>query len=140
VRIRSAGSAGRYAWRAAVIAIASGALACVLLAPLDFARARFLLASWGALSAIGIAGGAALARWHGSPGPGFVVALGSAMILRSIVALGLLVGALRAGGGAYVPCLAGLIAGFVPQQVFEIVWFGRGRGLHDGGREPTGEA
>ena len=136
----SGGSARGYALRAATLALGSGALAAAILWPLGASRAWWLLASWGALSTIGIGGGVALVLRHGSAGPGFVLAMGSAMILRSIAALGLLVGALRAGGGATAACLAGLIAGFVPQQVFEVLWFGRGRGLHEGRREPTGEA
>lgn len=129
-----------YALRAGLVALLSGACAAAGITLAGVSGMAWTLAAWAAVSLIGIAGGVALARWHGTQGAGFVVAMGTAMILRSIVALALLVGALRAGGGAYVPCLAGLLAGFVPQQVFEIVWFGRVRPADDGRREPTREA
>ena len=116
-----------YAKRAAILAVLSGACAAAAIGLADAAGIAWALSAWAVLSLLGIAGGVALVRWHGTPGVGFVVAMGTAMILRSIAALALLVGALWAGGGAYVPCLAGLVAGFVPQQVFEIVWFGRVR-------------
>ncbi len=54
-----------------------------------------------------------------------MVALGTGMLVRLVTVLGSLAGALRAGGGAYRPWLAGLVAGYVPLQVFEVVWFHR---------------
>ena len=80
---------------------------------------------WVVPAAGGVAGGAWIAREHGRPGSGFVVAMGSAMILRSAAALGVLALALKAGKGAHVPCLVGLAAGFVPQMLFEVAWFHR---------------
>ena len=133
--------AGRqYATRAAWIAGMSGALAIAAVALVAPGGLVWALAGWILLSLIGIAGGVGLVQGHGTPGVRFVVVMGTAMILRSIVALALLVAALRTGGGAFAPCLAGLVAGFLPQQVFEIVWFGRIRRPQDGRREPTREA
>ncbi len=130
----------QYAIRAGLLAVLSGACLFAGIARVDATGMAWGLSAWGVLSLIGIAGGVALVRSHGTPGVGFVVAMGTAIILRSIAALALLIGSLRTGGGAYVPCLAGLVAGFVPQQVFEIVWFGRVRRADDGRREPTREA
>lgn len=117
--------AARYAAGASVVAVAcaSVVLGLVLLRAPD--RVGWVIAGWGTMSLCGILGGGWLAREHGHPGAGFVVALGSAMILRSIAALAVLGWALASGGGAYAPCIAGIAAGFVPQMVFEVVWFYR---------------
>ena len=47
------------------------------------------------------------------------------MIVRLAAVLGTLAWALHAGGGAIRSWLAGLVAGYVPLQLFELVWFHR---------------
>ena len=74
---------------------------------------------------VGVAGGAWLATQHGSPGTGFLVAMGTCMLARLF---GSAAGAIAAGThgmGALWPYLAGLGFGFVPLQLFEIGWFMR---------------
>lgn len=54
-----------------------------------------------------------------------MVALGASMLVRFVTVLGSLAWALAAGGGALRPWFTGFVAGYVPVQVFELVWFAR---------------
>ncbi len=81
--------------------------------------------AWAAMAIVGIAAGAWLVNEYGRAGSGFVVAMGTGILLRSMVALGWVAWSLRAGGGAHRPCLAGLAAAYVPLQVLEVAWFHR---------------
>ena len=83
------------------------------------------LLGWSVMVLIGVAGGAWLAALHGSSGPRFLVAMGTCMLARLF---GAAAGALAAGmhgTRAVLPYLAGLGAGYVPLQLFEIGWFMR---------------
>lgn len=80
---------------------------------------------WAASAVPGVAVGAWLARRHGTEGTGFVVAMGTGMLVRLLAVTGTLAAALKAGNGAYRPWLAGFVAGYAPLQLFEFIWFYR---------------
>lgn len=86
----------------------------------------------------GVAGGAWLAREHGRPGSRFVVALGAGFVARLVLAAIAAYAAAKAGEGAPSGLLAGLAAGFVPLQVFEVIWFTRPRAEQRIGTETRG--
>ena len=89
---------------------------------------RWALAGWVAMSVPGVVAGTWLAREHGRPGAGFVVALGAGMLARALAGASVAAGAARAGQPAITAALAGLVAGFVPVLVFEIIWCARSHG------------
>jgi len=80
---------------------------------------------WGAAVAPGLTFGTWLARRHGTPGTGFVAALGAGILVRFVTVLGSLAWVLAEGAGAQRIWLAGVLAGYVPLQLFEVAWFVR---------------
>ena len=121
----SGSRARRYALGASAVAVAAGAPLWFLIAPRGTLWVVWGGVGWGMLALLSIAGGAWLAAEHGRPGTGFVRALGTGMLARLSAAVVGAIGAARSGEGAAWAYLAGVIAGFVPLQVFEIVWFHR---------------
>ena len=85
----------------------------------------WVLAGWAVLALVGTLGGAWLAREHGKPGSGFLVALGAGVAARFFAVAGGSVAAALAGKSALTAYAVGLLAGFVPVQAFEAVWFFR---------------
>jgi hypothetical protein len=75
----------------------------------------------------GVAGGTWLAREHGRSGSRFVMVLQAGVLTRFVLAALAAMGAARAGGSAMPASMAGLVAGFLPVMVFEMVWFARAR-------------
>jgi hypothetical protein len=141
--LRSAGPL-RFTIYGGTILVASG----LALLPWAVSRGPTAL-RWGALgwsitALIGLAGGAWMARTHGKPGAGFLVALGTCMLARLFASVaGALVAATR-GLDAIWPYVAGLGAGYVPLQLFELGWFlrrskSRFRGPSVAGKGPAGE-
>jgi hypothetical protein len=116
---------GRYALVAGVVALA---MALPLVAgSLRFGPValRFALAGWAVTALAGIAGGAWLVARHGANGTAFFVALASGMLARLVLAaVGAGIAAMR-GTEAVFAYAVGLLAGFLPLQVFEMVWFQR---------------
>ena len=81
------------------------------------------LVGWAIMAASGLAGGLFLVRAHGRSGTGFLGALVASMLARL---------ALSSAGAAWAAAssvetvwayLGGLVAGYVPLQAFELVWF-----------------
>ncbi len=86
---------------------------------------RWAALGWAAAAVPGMVFGTWLARRHGTPGTGFVVAMGTGILVRFVTVLGSLAFVLNRGGGLQRPWLAGLVAGYVPLQLFELAWFVR---------------
>jgi hypothetical protein len=141
-----AGGALRFAILGGVIAVGAG----LALLPVGLARGGMALRwgaiGWAIMAVIGVVGGAWLARMHGRQGSGFLVALGTCMLARLFASVGGALGAAISGMDAVWPFLAGLCAGYVPLQAFEMIWFVRRsrvqarEELASGGQQPAREA
>lgn len=121
----------RYSLLSGVVAAATAVFLLLLASSSVDIDVRWALAGWAIMAVVGVAGGAWLTAVHGSPGTGFVVALGACMLLRffaSAIGAG---AAVIYGGVSVTSFLTGLGAGFVTMQVFEVSWFFR-RGREDG--------
>jgi len=112
-----------FAARAAVVALVGGAVAAALAAGRPAGDRAWLLLGWAILAIAGTLGGAWLAREHGKPGSAFLVALGAGVAARFLAVAGGCVAAALAGKSAITAYAVGLVAGFVPVQAFEAVWF-----------------
>jgi len=124
----SATAGRRYLREAAVIGVVTGVVVGGVAIGVGGAWKTWSPAGWLAATAIGLVAGAALARLHGSPGWGFVVAMLAGMLAR-FVALGAGgVWAAVTGRTALVAFVAGFGAGFVPLQLHEAVFLRRGAG------------
>ena len=107
----------------AVVALAAG----VILALSTLSFGAFALQSgllgWGLMALVGVtAGGWAVSR-HGTPGPGFIVAVGTGMLARLVLAGAGAAVTLSRGEGALYAYFAGVGAGYVPVQLYEMGWF-----------------
>jgi len=80
-----------------------------------------------AMAVPAIVGGVWLAHEHGRSGSRFVLALGTGLLTRLVLAALAAFGASRSGGTATTGLLAGLAAGFAPVTVLEMIWFSRAR-------------
>ena len=78
---------------------------------------------WAIMATSGVAGGGWMVRRHGSAGSGFLVALGTCMLARLFASVAGALAAASSGNHAVWAFLAGLCAGYVPLQVFEVGWF-----------------
>lgn len=107
--------------------VVSGAagLAALALAGADAVRTGWALLGWGSLAAVGLGAGAWLAARHATAGAGFVVALVAGMLARLVAAGAGTAAAAATGGRALAAYLVGLVLGFAPLQVFEMVFFYR---------------
>jgi hypothetical protein len=120
-----ASSARSFAARAAIAALAGGVAAALLSLGRPAGDRVWVLAGWAVLAFAGTLGGAWLAREHGKPGSGFLVALGAGVAARFVAVAGGCVAAALAGNGALTAYAVGLLTGFVPVQAFEAIWFFR---------------
>jgi hypothetical protein len=91
-----------------------------------------------AMAVPGVVGGTWLAREHGRSAQRFLLALATGFMTRLVLAGLAAFYAGRAGDGAGTALLSGLVAGFVPLMVFEMIWFARARGAEGLGTEPRG--
>ena len=116
-------AAGRYAIWSGAVTLAAALLILAFAAAEGWAPARWSLLGWAIMAVTGVGGGAWVVRRHGDPGPGFLLALGTCMLARLIAsALGAATAAVY-GMEAVWPYLAGLVATFLPLQIFEMSWF-----------------
>jgi len=123
------GSARKFALLCGAVALGAASLAL----PLALGRGPSVLAwacgGWLAMAVVGTAGGAWLVASHGAPT--FLPALGVCILTRLVVLVSGAFLAASQGRTAVGAYLAGLLVGFAPTQVFEIVWFVNGIGaLH----------
>lgn len=110
---------------AAKVALGAAVLLAALLAAWRPAGAGWAWIGFGLMAAVGVVGGAWLARFHGRPDGSFLVAMLSCMAARFVLAPVGMVFAARAGGLAPWVYVAGLAVGFVPLQLFEILFLQR---------------
>jgi hypothetical protein len=125
------GTAGkRYALGSLAVASVAALAVFPLVAPLGRGALGWALLGWTLMAGVGVAGGAWMASLHGRQGTDFLKAMGTCILSRLA---GAAVGAAVAGSqgmDAVWPYLAGLGAGFISLQLFEIGWFlRRTRGL-----------
>jgi hypothetical protein len=78
-----------------------------------------------AMAIPGLTSGMWLARSHGRPGAGFIVALGTGMTLRIALLSIVVAAAARQGNTELTQTLTGVVFGFVPLTVFELVWLAK---------------
>lgn len=83
------------------------------------------VSGWLIMAGTGMAGGVWLVLKHGKQGSGFLVALGTCMLARLFASAAGAFGAAQQGMEAVWPYIVGLIAGYVPLQLFELWWFVR---------------
>ena len=110
----------------------SGAAAAMALIPLlvgaavvEPRRLPWIVLGWIVGAAPGVLCGVKLVRVHGVANAGFLKIMGTCMLARLFVfPAGALV-ALASGKAAVVAYAVGLVAGYLPTQVFETAWFMR---------------
>ena len=123
---------GTFATLCGSIAVASGITVYAVAAPRGVEIVRWSMGGWAIMAAVGVITGLWMVRVHGKPGSGFLAAMGTGMLARLFLSAG---GALWAAqyGFEYVwAFLAGLVAGYLPLQAFEVTWFFREARRHDG--------
>lgn len=121
-------AARRYLREAVAIGVVTGLALAAAAAILGGAWKTWGPAGWLAATAIGLVAGAALARFHGSPSWGFIVAMHAGMLARLVALVAGGVWAAWTGRTALVAFVAGFGAGLVPLQVHEAFFLRRGRG------------
>jgi hypothetical protein len=135
----SRATARGYARSCAALAAAVGALLLLVGWPRGASFVGWSLLGWGFMAGTAVIGGAWTAARHGTSGAGFLVALQTCILARLALAVGGAVVAMLSAEGAIRAYLVGLVAGFVPLQVFEVVWFFRRTGsLRSAAMEPGG--
>jgi hypothetical protein len=119
----------RAALRFAAWSSASALIVALALVPLALSRGDVVvhwgLIGWLVTAAAGVGGGAWLISKHGTPGPGFLVALGVCMLARLILFVAGPLAASPLGTEAVWACVIGLFAGYLPAQATEVIWFAR---------------
>ena len=116
----------RFAALGGAIAVAVGASALPLALSRSPTAVLWGLVGWLAMSVIGVAGGAWTISGHGRDGVAFPLALGVCMLSRlACLAAGLFVAAAGRGMEAVGAYLVGLLVGYLPVQVFEVIWYTR---------------
>jgi len=116
-------AATRYLMLSGASALAAGAVAVAVLWSGEGGKIPWFLLGWSIMSVIGVLGGVRLVVVHGRPGSAFLAAL-VASILSRLFASALGAGAaVWSGGTAVWPYILGLAVGFLPPQIFEVVWF-----------------
>lgn len=120
--MRSSGAL-RFAASGGAVAVAAGLALLPLVLSRGDAAVRWGVTGWAIMVLTGMVGGVWMARTHGRQGAGFLVALGTCMLARLFGSVGGALAAATRGTEAVWPYLAGLCAGYVPLQLFEIGWF-----------------
>ena len=115
--------ATRYALWSGLLALAVGVGLMLIAGPFGPSAVRWTLFGWAVMALTGVFGGSWLAGVHGRPGAGFLVALGTCMLVRLFAAATGAAAAAMSGMPAAWPFVGGLFAGFLPMQAFEIAWF-----------------
>jgi hypothetical protein len=119
----NASSVGRFVLGSSLVALAAGAVLTVVAGRFGSLAVGYGLAGWLAMALVGTAAGAWAVARHGKPGPGFIVAVGTGMLARVVLAaIGAGVTVARGEGGIYA-YFAGVGAGYVPVQMYEMGWF-----------------
>ena len=81
------------------------------------------LFGWALASGLGVFCGARLVALHGTPGTAFLKALGSCILARLFTFAGGTAWAVSHSMEEALAFLAGVVAGYLPTQIVEMVWF-----------------
>jgi hypothetical protein len=115
--------------RFALWSAASVLIVALLMVPLALSQEEVVVRSgligWMLTAAAGVGGGAWAVSKHGTPGSGFLVALGVCMLARLILFVAGPLAAAPLGMKAVWACVAGLFAGYLPAQATEVIWFAK---------------
>ena len=124
--------AGRFAVVCALIAVVTGTAVYVLAVPRGVEIVRWSMTGWAIMAVIGVVTGLWMGRVHGKPGSGFLAAMGAGMLARLFLSAAAALWAAQHGIEYVWSLLAGLVAGYLPLQTFEVAWFFREARRHDG--------
>ena len=113
----------RYLGGSAVVALAAGVILIGFAVPRGSSAVIWALTGWSVMSVAGVGGGAWAVSRHGTPGAGFLVAVGACMLARLFAGVALLAVALSAGISAVWVFLGAAAVTYVALQVFELSWF-----------------
>ena len=128
------GPALRFVLIGAAVAIVAAGVALPLALGRGPGVVAWALAGWLVMALVGAGGGAWLVATHGSAV--FVPALGVCILTRLVALVSGSFLAATQGKAAVGAYLAGLLVGYVPTQIFEVVWFVNGAGvLHAPGHD-----
>ncbi len=92
------------------------------------------MTGWAIMAIIGVITGLWMVRVYGKPGSGFLAAMATGMLARLFLSASVALWAAQHGVGYVWAFLAGLFAGYLPLQAFEVAWFFREARKHDGTR------
>jgi hypothetical protein len=115
----------RHAVRSAACALAFGAVVAGLARGFSWPIPVAALVGWALATTLGAGCGARLVALHGTRGAGFLVAHGTCTLARLFAFAGGVGWALSRSSDDALAFIAGLLAGYLPTQVFELVWFAR---------------
>ena len=115
----------RFAVGASLAAASGGLLLALWVAANARGASGWAAAGFAAMAGPSVAFGAWLAAELGRPGVRFLAALVGGIATRFALTAVAGFGAARAGGDARGAALAGVVAGFLPVFVFEMVWLTR---------------
>lgn len=114
---------GTYAAGSAGVAVVAAALAFAAGVGPGAAAGGYGWLGWGMMATAGIGSGTWLAVVHGRPGTAFLVALLAGILGRLLATLAGAAIAATGGKEGLFAFLAGVAAGFVPLQAYEIAFF-----------------
>jgi hypothetical protein len=120
-----ASGAVRFGLIGGAITLAAGAALLPMAIAEGAVALQWGLSGWLIMAVTGLAGGIWLVNRHGKQGSGFLVALGTCMLARLFASAAGAWGAATQGMDAVWAYIAGLGAGYLPLQLFEIWWFVR---------------
>ena len=115
-----------------LIAVASGIAVYSVAAPRGVEIVRWSMGGWAIVAAVGVITGLWMVRVHGKPGSGFLAAMGTGMLARLFLTAAVALWAAQHGIEYVWAFLAGLVAGYLPLQAFEVTWFFREARRRDG--------
>jgi hypothetical protein len=126
--------AGRFAIVCILIAVASGVAVYAVASPRGAEIVRWSMTGWAITAVVGVVTGLWMVRVHGKPGSGFLAAMGTGMLARLFLSAAVALWAAQHGIEYVWAFLAGLVAGYLPMQAFEVTWFLREARRRDGRR------
>ena len=115
----------RHAVQSGACALAFGLIVLGLASRMSGPVPVSAILGWALAAVMGAACGALRVAVHGTPGVGFLVVHGTCTLARLFGFAGGVGWALSRSPEEAITFLAGLVAGYLPTQVFELIWFAR---------------